>query len=278
MNIDNIFIKTSTASSTIKNNKSGISKTETNEITVSKAPDTGFMNAADRIYNRISGLRSNYQSLDRMNARNVVSLASNAICKGNSIHTNISNIAYKFQEQISRILCSSLSQDEIEQKIKAIESKMNAVAKEANAKMDILTSLSDSLFKLGNIATDMKNNDLDSYNGVEFIKKLIEKLDTKTDDFSKINTDDKNEVNEKILKDLDNIYGKESKKKLEKQKEEFEKIINEIKDKLKNPVLPDEEICKLNTLLELYNHRINAIVNILNIFDEYSKPNNTDKE
>jgi len=274
LNVDNIFIKTSPSYSTTKVNLKSTSAVKENEKEVYKAPDTGFMSAADKLYKRIDKLRTNYESLDRMNSRNVVSLASNAICKGNTIHTNLSNMAYKFQEQISRILCSGSSIEEIESKIKAIENKMNAAAKEANAKMDILTSLSDSLFKLGNIAQDMKNNDLDSYDGVEFIKELIEKLDTNIDNF----TDDKDAVSEKISKDLDNIYGKESRKKLEKKKQEFEEKIDDIKDKLKNPNLSNEEINKLKVLLNLYTHRVEAITNILDIFNKFSNPDNASLE
>lgn len=271
MNVDSIFIKVSSPTVT-KSSKTTVQETSKEvKSTSSELSDTGIMNSVDKIYTRIDKLRSNYQSLDRMNARNVVSLASNAICKGNSIHTNISNIAYKFQEQISRILCSNLSQSEIEEKIRAIESKMNAAAKEANAKMDVLISLSNSLFELGNIAKNMQDNNLDSYDGVEFIKKLIDKLDPKVDDFSKTDTDNKDEVDEKILKDLDNIYGKDSQRELEKKKTEFEEKIDEIKDKLKNPNLSNEEINKLNTELELYTHRVNAVDNILDIFSKFSK-------
>ena len=250
----------------IKTESARAEKTETD--TVEKF-DADFMSAADRIYGRIGSLKTNYTSLDRMNARNVVSLASSAICKGNDIHTSLSNIVYRFQEQISRILLSGGTKEEIESKIKAIEDKMNAAAKEANAKMDILISLSDSLFKLGNIALDMKNNDMNSYNGVEFIKQLIEKLDTKVDDFSRIETS-KEKINEKISKDLDNIYGKESREKLEKKKEEFEDKTDEIKDALQNPNITTEEANRLKALLDLYIHRIDAISNILDIFDQFS--------
>lgn len=276
MNIENIFI-------TIPANRM-ISKNvamQPAEPPESKSTDSSsfefsnmdLMNVADKVYRRIDNLRTNYQSLDRMNARNVVSLASSVICKGNNIHTNLSNLVYKFQTQISKILCSGATEEAIESKIRAIENKMNAAAKEANAKMDILISLSDSLFKLGNIALDMKNSDMDSYNGVDFIKQLIEKLDTKVDDFSKTNIDNKEEINEKILKDLDNVYGKESQKMLEKKKKEFEEKIDEIQDCLQNPNLPKEEINRLKVLLELYNHRINAILNILDILNNFSEQN-----
>lgn len=268
MEINSLFITTSSRCKISKNETYKKEAKETDTLTF-KTPDTGFMNAADKIYRKIDGLKTNYNSLDRMNARNVVSIASNAICKGNDIHTSLSNIIYRFQAQIGKILCSGYSEEEIESKIKDIEDKINAAAKEANVKMDILISLSDSLFELGNIALDMKNNDMDSYSGVDFIEQLIEKLNTKVDDFSKSDTD-KDSIDKKIYKDLDNIYGKESRRKLEKKKEEYEKRMDNIKDSLQSPDLSNEETNRLRTLLNLYNHRINAISNILDIFDTFS--------
>lgn len=276
MNIENIFITTTSSQKTSKSTKTQ-TKASTKEETVSyETLNTGSMNAADKLYKRIGSLKTNYTSLDRMNARNVVSLASNVICKGNDIHTSLSDIVYRFQAQISRILCSGSTKEEIENQIKAIEDKINAAAKEANVKMDILISLSDSLFKLGNIAQDMKNNDMDSYNGVDFIKQLIEKMNTKVDDFSKTDTDE-DTVKEKITKDLDNVYGKESQRKLEKKKEEFENRINEIKERLQNPNLAIEETNKLKALLELYTHRVDAISNILDIINQFSSQNTNEE-
>ena len=110
MEINSLFIITSSGCKISKNETYKKEAKETDTLTF-KTPDTGFMNAADKVYRKIDGLKTNYNSLDRMNARNVVSLASNAICKGNDIHTSLSNIIYRFQAQISKILCSGYSEE-----------------------------------------------------------------------------------------------------------------------------------------------------------------------
>ena len=46
--------------------------------------------------------------------------------------------------------------------------------------------------------------------------------------------------------------------------------MDDIKDSLQSPDLSNEETNRLRTLLNLYNHRINAISNILDIFDTFS--------
>ena len=246
-----------------------IEETSKQEDTSCDTTDTSYANPADKIYNRIYKLRTNYQALYKMNARNVVSAASNALCKGNSIHTNLSNQIYRHMNEISKLLKTCTSKEELDKKIKEIEDKMNAAAKEADTKIDILIDISDSLFNLGNIAKDMKNNDMNSYEGTEFTKLLIEHIDTKVDSYSNIK--DKEDANKKIAENLDKIYGKETSKKLEEKQKEFEEKLKDIKDSLKNIYLDDSEIRKLKTLVELYTYEIERISSILDTINSFKK-------
>lgn len=151
-----------------------------------------------RSKNYIEGLKGkttnaqlNYEAFKKAGAKNVTGLAFAALNKSNAVVKNASVKIQSLFNKLARILTGGETDpDKIKEKEKAVEKKIEALMKEAAAKLDILSDISQSLFKIHKLTLEMGIFNMQTHEILDFMNKMITGVNEGTDDFSDIKEED----------------------------------------------------------------------------------------
>ncbi len=272
-----------------------VPKTKQEILDKKKRNDQTKLNYMDRMKFYTEGLKGkttnvqlNYEAFKNAGAKNITGLAFSALNKSNMV---VKGANAKIQGFFSKLIKLNTSDDmdpeKVQEKSKTIEKKIEALIKEANAKLQLLSDISDSLFKVHKLTLEMGIFNMQTHDILDFMNKMISGIDEGTDDFSDIEKEISEEeslpegastattkttenkelkdlleaededkldekLNEKIYETMNNILGPNTTEELENKKLEIADKINELTEKLqKNDFDETEEFARQKTEIEL---------------------------
>lgn len=236
-----------------------------------------IINAKYNLTQRTQPINLVYLSLKQCGANEVTGLALNATFEASSIVKHATNSIKGFMSQINAMEDGrDLPPKEFERKIKALNKKIEAAQKEAEARIDMLTIVADSLLEVYKIILQMKSSGTGSSEITDFMSDLIKGAGSNSGslDFSKIKNGDE-DIEEIIYKSLNSLYGKDTTQIFEDKKEDLQKQIEDLTNELTKPDLDPKEANKIKTQIQVFTFEFNMLNNISEFINSF-KPDKDD--
>lgn len=150
-----------------------------------------------------------------------------------------------------------LSPSEIESKTKLIQAKIEAVEKEAGAKIGILDTLASALPSLIGMVKEMQENGIPLDTLTEIFDKITENMSSAPSNLKGAENSD--DLNKLLQNNMKNLLGSDSTEKTEALTKDLDKKTEVAQDKLKNPDLSKEEKDKAKIELKIFRKQKNII-------------------
>lgn len=209
-------------------------------------------------------------ALNKSGAKMLVPAADKMMQKGNAIVRNSTAAIYNLQDELSALSSNkNLSPEEIEAKQKLIVAKIDAIQKEGMAKLDIISTLAESLPRMIGLAKDMQDNGIPLSALTEIFDKLLENMSTDVSSFK--DADSVEKVQEISKENLKNILGADTSDKTDKLFKEIESKIVDAKGIIKDPQSSKEEKSKAKLELKIYSMQkeiVNSLVEKIRSFEQ----------
>lgn len=155
-----------------------------------------------------------------------------------------------------------LSKEDLDKKVKEIQTKIDALQKEGEAKMKVLQILVSKMPRLNVVMKTMSDKGIPSNKITEFLTQILNNISSSPSDFKA--DDDTQKIDEKIKK---GTLGADSDSKLDDEKQKIQARIDELNSKLKTETQPEEKE-KINTEKEALSLELETVEEIKSAFKE----------
>lgn len=199
--------------------------------------------------------------LNKAGASNLEPMADKLIKKGSAIISDSVGVISALGEELKALQNNKdLTPEEIESKQKTIQAKIDAIQKEAGAKLNILDTLASSLPSMIGLAKEMQENGISLNVLFEVFDKITEGMSTKPTNFTGANSVD--EVTKISQDSLKNILGPDSNDKLKSMDAGLDQKIKDTRKKIDDPQVSPEEKAKAKVELKIYNLQRQLVKNV----------------
>lgn len=208
-------------------------------------------NNTNALSDNVLKIAENKKILKDIGCTPLTGVAESGFGKAKSISENLKNTLKGFYTELNSILQDEkLSETEKKEKIKLLEAKQEAVIKEANTKILALLKITDTLLRIAPTIIQLKEQGLDTKEMTDSLTELVNKVDSQPTKFN--NSKDIDEVKELGNDKIKNLFGNNTEKMFKEEIDKYKAKENELKTKLNNKEISNEERKKLETELKAY--------------------------
>lgn len=187
----------------------------------------------DGVFSLQSDIANTERQLKEIGCTALKNVAATASGKGKGISRGLESAILGYEKEINSIIKDkSLSDSEKASKIKLVNAKKAASIKEAEAKMNAMLSIADTLTRIAPMFLKLKELGVNTEEFTRPIIELIQGINTASPSFK--NAKSPQEVTQQSKLNMQNLFGKDSKKAFEKNISEFDKKERAAQEKLKD--------------------------------------------